>query len=169
MDDPIVTARLRMRPWETDDVAAAQRLFADPEVGRFVGVEPTREAAEKLVAGHQSHQAAHGFSQWAVEELETGALVGEIGLQLLQNEGPEVEVGWVVARPAWGRGYATEAAARWLDVGFGELGLTEILAVIRPENEASHRVARRLGMERQPGRRHLYGHDLDVYVARAAR
>ena len=163
VDGEILTERLRLRPWRTNDAPAVRRMFSDPEVGEFVGVRDTLEVAEELVAGHLEHQAQHGFGQWAAEERETGELVGEIGLQLLEQTGPEVEIGWVVARPAWGRGYATEASRKWLEVGFAELGLDEIVAVIRRENEASHRVARRLGMERR-GIRHAYGHDLDEYA-----
>ena len=83
----------------------------------------------------------------------------------VERTGPEVELGWVIARPAWGRGYATEASRAWLDVGFDTLGLDEIVAVIRRENASSHRVAERLGMERR-GTRAAYGHELDLYVAR---
>ncbi|HEX8120974.1 MAG TPA: GNAT family N-acetyltransferase [Solirubrobacteraceae bacterium] len=168
MDGPLLTERLRMRPWETDDVAAVREMFADPEVGQFVGVAPTLEAAEKLVDANRRHQEAHGFATWAVQDRSTGALVGEIGLQLIENAGPEVEIGWTLAKPAWGRGYATEAAAKWLEAGFGQLALEEIIAVIRAENEASHRVARRLGM-RRAGTRRAYGHELDLYtISRAS-
>jgi RimJ/RimL family protein N-acetyltransferase len=168
MDDPLLTPRLRMRPWETNDLDAVRALFSDPEVGRFVGVRNTAEAAQELIANHRAHQAEHGFSQWAVEDRWTGALVGEVGLQLVERTGPEVEIGWVIAKPAWGRGYATEAAREWIRVGFETLGLDEIIAVVRRENAASHAVARRLGMK-PAGTRRAYDHELDLYVVRAPR
>jgi RimJ/RimL family protein N-acetyltransferase len=166
MDDPLVTERLRMRPWQPTDADAVFEIFRDPEVGEFVGgAHETIAASRKLIADNCEHQERHGFAMWAVEERATGELVGEVGLQLLERKGPDVEVGWVIARPAWGRGYATEAARAWLDRGFGPLGLMEIIAVIRPPNTASHRVASRLGM-RPAGRRRVYDQDLDVYRAR---
>ena len=143
MDEPIVTARLRMRPWETDDADALLAVFEPPEVRRWIGIADL-ERTRETIAAHRAHQAEHGFSQWAVEERATGELVGEHGLQLLERSGPETEIGWVLAPPC-GRGYATEAGRAWLDVAFTTLGLDEVIATIRPENEASARVAERLG------------------------
>jgi [ribosomal protein S5]-alanine N-acetyltransferase len=169
MVDPIETPRLRMRPFEESDAPAVFEVFSVPEVGEFVGgAHETIEASEKLVADNRAHQESHGFSYWALEERATDRLIGEVGLQLLEYKGPDVEIGWVVAKPAWGRGYATEAAQAWLDLGFTTLGLDEIIAVIRPQNTASHRVAQRLGMHRA-GTRHAYERELDLYVARSPR
>jgi [ribosomal protein S5]-alanine N-acetyltransferase len=169
VDGPLTTPRLTLRPFAPEDAAALFAIFRVGEVGRFVGgAHDTIAASEELIAVHGTSQRRNGFSYWAVEERGTGALVGEVGLQLLERTGPDVEIGWVIAKPAWGRGYATEAARAWLRAGFQTLGLDEIVAVVRPENEASHRVARRLGME-PAGRRHVYDHDLDVYVARPPR
>jgi [ribosomal protein S5]-alanine N-acetyltransferase len=166
MDAPLVTDRLVMRPFREDDADAVFAMFGDPDVGRFVGgAHATRGASVDLVARNREHQERHGFAYWAVEERDSGALVGEVGLQLLEQTGPDVEIGWVIAKPAWGRGYATEAAAAWLAAGLGPLGLDEVIAVVRPQNAASHRVAQRLGM-RRAGRRHAYDHELDLYVAR---
>jgi RimJ/RimL family protein N-acetyltransferase len=168
MDGPLLTERLRMRPWVSDDAEAVMRMFSDPEVDEFLEVGGTPEAARRLIDGHRRHQAAHGFSQWALEERASGEVVGELGLQLLENEGPEVELGWVLARRVWGRGYATEGSRAWLDAAFGELGLEEVVAVIRRENAGSHRVAERLGM-RRAGTRRAYGHELDLYtISRAS-
>jgi [ribosomal protein S5]-alanine N-acetyltransferase len=167
MDEPILTARLRMRPWESDDAEALFAVFEPPEVRRWIGIadlEKTRET----IAAHRAHQAEHGFSQWAVEERATGELVGEHGLQLLEMKGPETEIGWVLAPHVWGRGYATEAGRAWLDIAFTTLGLDEVIATIRPENLASANVAGRLGMKREE-RRHVYEAEHDIYVARAVR
>ena len=163
MLQPIVTTRLRMRPFESDDAWAGFALWAEPEVGRFTGgAHATIAESRALIEKNRAHGERHGFALWAVEERETGALVGEAGLQLLEGSGPEVEIGWAFAPSAWGRGYATEAANAFLDVAFGGLGLDRVIAVIREENAASHRVAERLGM-RPAGRRRVYGADHDVY------
>ena len=167
MEEPIVTERLRMRPFTHDDAEAGfAALWSDPEIGRWIGgahgdLAQTRE----LIDAHLRNQERHGFSQWAVEEREGGALVGEVGLQPLEHLGPEIEIGWVIARRAWGRGYATEAARAWLDVAFGPLGLDAVLATVLPQNAASHRVAQRLGMRLAPTRRHVHGAEHDIYWA----
>jgi RimJ/RimL family protein N-acetyltransferase len=145
-----------MRPFESDDVDAVFAVFSDPAVGGWVGgAHTSRDMSREMVDRNRAHQAEHGFSMWVVEEREGGGFVGEAGLQLLQMSGPEVEIGWALTPAVWGRGYATEAARAWLDVAFGELGLAEVLATVLPENEPSHRVARRLGM-REAGRRHVH-------------
>jgi RimJ/RimL family protein N-acetyltransferase len=163
MDEPFETERLRFRPFTPDDVDAGYALWSDPDVGRYTGgPHVSHEQTRALIAAHARNQDRHGFSVWAVEDRETGELIGEVGLQPLEGSGPEIEIGWAFAPGAWGHGYATEAAQAWLDLAFGTLGLDEVIAVIRPENEASHRVARRLGME-PAGRRRAYGAEHDVY------
>ena len=161
MDAPLTTPRLRMRPFTEDDVDALHAVFSHPDVTAWIGV-PTREQAAETIAEHVAHQAAHGFGQWAAEDRATGALVGEVGIQLLEG-GPDVEIGWVIARDRWGEGLATEAALPWLEVAWDELGLDEVLAVIRPENAASRRVAEKLGM-REAGTRHAYGREMALYA-----
>ena len=159
---PILTPRLRMRPFEQDDADAVFAVFRDPEVGRWVGgAHATLEESRAMIA--RAH--ARELSMWAVEERETGVLVGEVGLQPLELLGPEVEIGWTIGRERWGRGYATEAAAPWLDVAFTTLGLDEVLATVLPENAASHRVAEKLGMRRLPERRDVWGGPHVIYSA----
>ena len=169
MVEPILTPRLRMRPFEEDDADAVFAIFSVPEVGEFVGGAHTSiEASHELIAYNRDHQEQHGFSTWAVEERESGAVIGEVGLQLLERVGPEVEIAWSIGRPWWGRGLAEEAARAWLHAGFDELRLAQIVAVIRRENGRSHRLAERLGMKRA-GTRHAYDRELDLYVARPGR
>ena len=169
MVGPIVTPRLRMRPFEESDAHAVFEVFSVTEVGQFVGgAHADLEDSERMIAYNREHQERHGFSTWAVEEREGGALIGEVGLQLLERVGPEVEIAWSIGRPWWGRGYAAEAAQAWLEAGFEVLRLPEIIAVVRPENVRSHRLAQRLGMERA-GTRHAYERELDLYVAGSPR
>ena len=164
MDEPFTTERLRLRPFRPEDVDAGFALWSDPEVGRFTGgAHVTHEQSRALIASHLRNQLRHGFSLWAVEDRETGRLLGESGLQPLEGTGPEIEIGWAFAPGAWGNGYATEAAQAWLEHAFGTFDLDQVIAVIRPENLASHRVARRLGM-RPAGRRRVYGAEHDIYV-----
>lgn len=161
MDPPLETPRLRMRPFTEDDVDALHAVFEHPDVAAWIDVS-TREDATVMIAKHVAHQVAHGYGQWAAEDGATGRLVGEVGLQVLEG-GPDVEIGWVIARDRWGEGLAAEAAAPWLDVAWDHLGLDEVLAVIRPENAASRRVAEKLGM-REEGTRHAYGRAMALYA-----
>ena len=165
MRDPILTDRLRLRPFTLDDLEPLHDIWADPEVGRWVGGTHTllSESISEL-DGHLRHQAQHGYAFWAVEEGATGRVVGEVGLQLLEGRGPGVEIGWCFTRDTWGTGYATEAARAWLDAGFDRLGLSRILAVVLPENAASRRVCEKLGM-REDGMRDAYGAPHVTYVS----
>jgi len=167
MERPILTERLRLRPFETGDAQALFALFRRPEVGRYTGGAHASVAdSRRLIETHHRHQAAHGFALWAIEERDGGRLVGEAGLQLLEQRGPEVEIGWVLDPDVWGRGYATEAARRWLEVGFADLALDRVIATILPANAASQAVASRLGMALD-GRRHVHDAEHLIYVASA--
>ena len=94
-----------------------------------------------------------GYGLWAVEVRATSTFVGFTGLALQTFEAPfnpSVEVGWRLARSAWGNGYATEGARAALDHAFGALGLDEVVSITTRSNERSQAVMRRLGMTRDP-------------------
>jgi RimJ/RimL family protein N-acetyltransferase len=142
-----VTARLLVRPIEPGDEDALHEVWSHPDVLAaldHVGPWP-RAASRDRIEAKMAHQERHGFAVWAVLERDGGRVVGETGLQLLEG-GPEVEVGWRMAPDRRGRGYATEAGSASLEVGFGELGLTRIVAVTHPDNAGSRRVMEKLGM-----------------------
>ena len=90
-------------------------------------------------------------------------MIGECGLNLLDGTGPRVEVGYVLGREHWGRGFATEGARECLRAGFADLGLPAIVAVADPRNFASLHVIDKLGMRYVGAERH-YGADLATYV-----
>jgi ribosomal-protein-alanine N-acetyltransferase len=164
MELPLRTPRLELRPFTDADISAAHRIYSDPEVMRYVGHGPVRSEHETrgMLAAYIAHQAAHGYSFWAVVERASGALIGDAGLFLSQSIGPEVEVGYTLARRTWGRGYATEAARACLDAAFGPLGLDEVIALVVPDNARSLHVVARLGMT-PDGRRHAYGREHLVF------
>ena len=102
-----------MRPFVEDDLDAYAAIVAEPEVCRYLGNGDTvdRDGAWRQIAVFLGHAQLRGFSQEALVERETGALVGRAGLW--QPEGwPGLEVGWLLAPWVWGRGYATEAGRR---------------------------------------------------------
>lgn len=119
-------------------------LHDDPEVTRFVRRLERAEAAERLrLAEAEWFERSHGM--FAVLDRSGGGFLGRAGLKYWPQF-DETEVGWVLRRDAWGHGYATEAARACLDWGFAALDVPYLTAMIHPENEASNRVARRLGM-----------------------
>jgi [ribosomal protein S5]-alanine N-acetyltransferase len=90
------------------------------------------------------HWRLRGFGHWALESKETGELVGRCGPYFPEGW-PALEVGWLLGREHWGRGYATEAARRSLDYAWRELRAERVVSLVAPGNEGSARVARRLG------------------------
>jgi RimJ/RimL family protein N-acetyltransferase len=155
------TARLVLRGFEPRDLEPFAELCADAEVMRYVGPAVGRGDAWRLLATIVGHWALRGYGLWALEEREGGRFVGRAGLW--NPEGwPGLEVGWMVRRDAWGRGYATEAGRAALDWAFGTLGADHVISLIHPANARSIRVARKLGEERE-GRFLLNGIALDVY------
>jgi len=148
----IHTERLVLRRWQDRDLEPWAAMNADPEVRRHLGDVLTREQSDASVARFLTEFDERGYGWWAVEERTTGAFLGFAGLDLVDPELPfaGVEVGWRLARAAWGHGYATEAGRAALDFGFGTVGLAEIVAVTTADNLRSRAVMERLGMTRDP-------------------
>ena len=134
----------------------------------------SRENAWRQMAMFIGHWSLRGFGMWAVEERETGAFAGRVGLHYPEGW-PGREVGWTLAREHWGKGYAFEAAAASLDHAFRTLEWPRAISVIDPDNHRSIRVAERLGERRDRevelgGRRVLlYSIERDDWLAARAR
>ena len=149
----LTTGRLTLRPWLDADRAAFAAMSADPEVMRYLTALPTRADSDAWIDRQRAQQAANGFCFWAVELTQSSEFVGAVGLARIGYEAhftPAVEIGWRLARPFWGCGYAPEAAAAALQFGFTQAGLTEIVANACMPNAASQSVMRKLGMARDP-------------------
>lgn len=127
-------------------------MNADPEVREHLGDLLTREQSDASVAAFQAEFDQRGYGWWAVEVQATREFIGFAGLDRVDDGMPftGVEIGWRLARSAWGHGYATEAALKVLDYGFETLELPEILAVTTATNLRSQAVMRRIGMTRDP-------------------
>lgn len=166
---PLAGPRLDLRPFELADTPAAHRIYCDERVMRWVGagavIRPEQTTA--MLSEYIDHQRVRGFSFWAVIERSTGELIGDAGLY---TRGSEVELGYTLGYEHWGKGYGTEAAQLCVHAAFAELGLPELTALIRPENQSSAAVAVKLGFE-QAARVSAYGseHLLFRLTAPAAR
>lgn len=157
------TERLILRQFRELDLDAAAEMCADPEVMRFIGeFKPLdRMGTWRMMATHLGHWQLRGYGMWAVEEKSSGRLIGRVGLW--KPEGwPELEVGWMLHRAYWGRGFASEAGQASIDAAFRVLGVDHLISIIHPENAASIRVAERLGetLERTWT---LHGLELRIY------
>ena len=148
------TERLLLRGWRAADRAPFAALNADPEVMEHFPSVLDRAGSDALVDRVLAHVAERGFGLWAVER--DGDFLGFTGLAVPrfhvdwmdEVDGPVVEVGWRLARHAWGHGYATEAARAALELGFVELGLREIVSFTTRSNRRSQAVMERIGMSR---------------------
>jgi ribosomal-protein-alanine N-acetyltransferase len=147
------TERLLMRRWQRSDREPFAELTADPEVMRHFPAVLSRAQSDGFVERIEAGFEAHGYGLWALEVLDTGTFIGFTGLQWIPFEAhftPAVEVGWRLARPAWGHGYATEAARAAVRFAFEEAGLPDLVSMTIPANVRSQAVMRRLGMTRDP-------------------
>lgn len=142
------TPRLRLRHLAPSDLDFMAGMLGDAEVMRYYPSVLDRDGAAAWIDRQIQRQARDGFALWLVEERASGGAVGQVG-PLLQHldgdDGPSVEVGYLLHRSAWGRGYATEAARATRDWAFTHLGVPRVISLIRPENLPSRRVAERNG------------------------
>jgi RimJ/RimL family protein N-acetyltransferase len=141
------TSRLILRGWEGRDLEPHAEMSADPEVMRFIGDGGVLDAGQswREVALHVGHWWLRGYGQWALERKEDGASLGRAGLWNPPGW-PGLEVGWKLARDAWGRGYATEAGEAAVEWTWANLDADRLISLIQPGNVRSARVAERLGM-----------------------
>lgn len=140
------TERLCLRQFNESDTEAVFAMRSDADVMRFIREPQNINETVNWIKLVSSHWADEKIGFCAVVEKASQKLIGWCGLWRLKETG-ETEVGYAIAKEFWGRGLATEAARRFLEYGFEELEVDEIVAVARPENKASRRVMERLGMQ----------------------
>jgi RimJ/RimL family protein N-acetyltransferase len=141
------TPRLSFRELTLADLDFVASMLADSEVMRYYPKCYSRAEAEEWIARQMTRYREHGRGLWLVSERATGAPVGQVGLLIQQVNGlPESEVGYLIHRPYWRRGLATEAASATRDWAFEALARRRVVSLIRPENIPSRGVAEKLGM-----------------------
>lgn len=145
------TKRLLLRPWRTEDLPAWVAMNADPAVREHFRQVLTPEQSAAEMAANQRTLRRNGYGRLAVELLTNGEFIGCAGLVPLSDDAPltGVEVSLRIARPAWRRGYGSEATWALIAFGFKQLALPEIIATATADNP-SHYLLDQLGMVRDP-------------------
>lgn len=170
----LITSRLVLRPWADTDAQDALAIYGDPLVARwlrpvFPRITDERSMHAVLRGWHQrSDEGIDPVGHWAVERQGDGALVGGLSIRELETVDGDLEIGWQLARAAWGHGYAAEAGRELALWGLGHSGVDELLALVRPRNHRGRATARRIGMEWVGETEKHHGLRLRVYRVRYA-
>ncbi|MFF0309532.1 GNAT family N-acetyltransferase [Streptosporangium sp. NPDC004379] len=157
------TERLIVREWTHDpaDLDRMTDIYTRPEVLRWLPPF-TFEAAPAVDGWHAFHERDRRFGSWAVEVRDTGVAAGTVLFRPIPGGDGEVEVGWHLHPDSWGNGYATEAARGAVERGFAS-GLEEVYALVKPDNDASMAVCRRLGMTPQGRTTRFFGMESEMF------
>ncbi len=150
----IATERLILREWRESDVAPFHAMGNDPEVMEFLGPFLSLADAEAAMERQNATLEAVGYCFWAVERREDEKFLGFCGVKPGPSETPiegEIEIGWRLAKPYWGQGYAREAAQASLDWVWTSLDADCVAAITVPGNRRSWGLMERLGMTRAEG------------------
>jgi ribosomal-protein-alanine N-acetyltransferase len=154
MDGPeLRSPRLILRRWRSEDREPFAAMNADPLVMEHFPAPLSRAESDELVEAIEAGFDCEGFGLWAVELAGSGEFIGFTGIAVPSFEAPftpAVEVGWRLARPSWGNGYATEAATASLEFAFQRQGLAEVVSFTSIGNARSRAVMERLGMTHDP-------------------
>ena len=142
------TPRTFMREILGNDADFLLRMMGDAEVMRFYPRPATERDVRDFINRMRTSYRDDGCGLWLVVDRESGEPLGRVGLLRQHVNGvDEFEIGYMIHRPYWRRGLATETAVAVRDYAFGERGLRRVVSLIRPENMPSQGVARKLGMD----------------------
>jgi [ribosomal protein S5]-alanine N-acetyltransferase len=163
------TERLVLRPFVVDDLDALAQILDDPEVMRYVGKGEargrTRDESERTLRTilEEYERWGHGLLAVTTPADDGDRLIGWCGLLRWNLTGvEEIEVAYLLGRPYWGQGYATEAAMAVRDDALGLRGRKRLVSLIYPDNHASVRVAEKVGMAYERDVEY-FGHRLLLY------
>jgi len=147
------TKRLILREWREEDFDAYHAMNSDPLVREFYPGLQSMEKSRDFMRRAAEQDLRYGYFFQPVIEKESGDFVGDLGLARIEFDAPftgGTEIGWMLRRQYWGRGYAVEMARALLDHAFHHLKLPEVVAFTVPINKRSRRVMEKLGMQHDP-------------------
>jgi [ribosomal protein S5]-alanine N-acetyltransferase len=142
------TDRLRLRPFTTDDAPFILTLLNEPSFLRFIGdknVRTLEDARQYLLNGPIASYNLHGFGILLVELRNSNTPIGMCGL-IKREELPEPDIGFAFIPQYWGQGFAFEAATAVMNDARERLKLTNVLAIVNPDNDSSIKLLERLGL-----------------------
>lgn len=170
METILETPRLLLREMTLGDLDFLARMLADPEVMRYYPKPLDREESAAWLDRQLDRYASHGYGFWLVVDRASGEPLGQTGLIPPRGiEGAdETDLGYLIHRPYWRRGFATEAAAACRDYAFDVLGRPRLICLIRPENVPSQGVARKIGLTPAGHRVMLAGFEHLVFTGERA-
>jgi len=143
----IETDRLIIKSNQEVDLEPLAALWADPEVTHYMGGPRNYEEILKILKEDAQVNPQPAFDLWPVIEKETGKIIGTGGILEKDIDGrKQYEIIYVLAKSAWGKGFATEVASSLKDYAFDELGLKRVTALIDPDNMKSEKVATKIGL-----------------------
>jgi ribosomal-protein-alanine N-acetyltransferase len=142
------TPRLVLREMSLADLDFVAAMLAHLEVMQFWPKPFSRAEEVDWIRRQQERYARDGFGYWLALDKTTRQPIGQAGLLAQEIDGvAEVGLGYIIHRPFWRRGFATEAAAACRDCAFERLGKRRVITLVRPENVPSQGVALKLGMK----------------------
>ena len=143
--------RLGFRNWRPTDLLIFAAMNADQDVMEHFLKVLTAGESEEFLQRLQHHFNKHGFNYFATEILETGELIGFIGLahqNYISKFTPAIDIGWRLKKSVWNMGYATEGASRCLDYAFKDLKLERLISTCTENNSKSENVMKKIGMKK---------------------
>jgi ribosomal-protein-alanine N-acetyltransferase len=148
LESTLETKRLILRQMQATDINALHLIFTDPKVmASFGGELLNREQMMRWLGRNLEHQNQYGYGLFSVILKATGELIGDCGLEQMEEEGAQAaELGYDFRSDFWNQGFATEAACAVRDYAFEILRLPQLISLIRVGNLASKRVAEKVGM-----------------------
>ena len=145
---PLLTARLRLRPYNDQDFAPFHAMTADAETVHAWPAPFTEEKSQNWIRRQIDNYKPLGFGRMVVEERTTGEFVGDCGMMLAEVNGRlENDLGYIFKKEHWGKGYATEAAQAVLNFALKDLKLPRVVANMTNTHTASRRVAEKIGLK----------------------
>jgi RimJ/RimL family protein N-acetyltransferase len=162
------TARTRLRPWRPEDADRFLDTYSRWEVARWLGSTPSllrthADAVERIERWASRATTDPDRGLWAIERKDDGTVAGTVLLVPVPDaHDGAIEIGWHLHPDAWGHGFATEAAKAVLDRAFAQ-GLPEVIAVVKPGNDPSMRVAERIGLRHEGVTDRYYSTTMELF------